>query len=63
MNNIKGVLFDLDGTLVDTSVDMCNCLNTILERRKLKKVLRIIKDINSEAYVTTDMANPISLNK
>ena len=38
MNNIKGVLFDLDGTLVDTSVDMCNCLNTILERRKLKKV-------------------------
>ena len=38
MNNIKCVLFDLDGTLADTSKDMCNCLNNILERRNLKKV-------------------------
>ena len=38
MNNIKCVLFDLDGTLADTSKDMCDCLNNILERRNLKKV-------------------------
>ena len=38
MNNIKCVLFDLDGTLADTSKDMCDCLNIILERRNLKKV-------------------------
>jgi len=38
MNNIKCVLFDLDGTLADTSKDMCDCLNIILERRTLKKV-------------------------
>ena len=38
MNNIKCVLFDLDGTLADTSKDMCDCLNKILERRNLKIV-------------------------
>ena len=35
---IKSVLFDLDGTLADTSLDMCNALNTILEKRGLKTV-------------------------
>ena len=35
---MKSVLFDLDGTLADTSVDMCNALNTILENRGLKTV-------------------------
>ncbi len=38
MIDINCVLFDLDGTLADTSVDMCNCLNNILEKRDLKKV-------------------------
>ena len=38
MSDIKCVLFDLDGTLADTSKDMCDCLNNILEKRNLKKV-------------------------
>ena len=50
----------INGDGRDGSVTISWC---IVPRRKLKKVLRIIKDINSEAYVTTDMANPISLNK
>jgi len=50
----------INGEGRDGSVTISWC---IVPRRKLKKVLRIIKDINSEAYVTTDMANPISLNK
>tara|TARA_B110000014_G_scaffold173895_1_gene124090 strand:- start:353 stop:853 length:501 start_codon:yes stop_codon:yes gene_type:complete len=35
----------------------------IVPRRKLKTVLKIIKTINPEAYVTTDLANPTSLTK
>ena len=35
---IKSVLFDLDGTLADTSQDMCDSLNRVLVRRKYKKV-------------------------
>ena len=37
-NNITSVLFDLDGTLADTSQDMCDSLNRILDTHKLKKV-------------------------
>ncbi len=36
--DIKSILFDLDGTLADTSVDMCNSLNRVLESRNLKQV-------------------------
>lgn len=35
----------------------------IIPRRKLKPVLEIIKSINPNAYVTTDLANPTSLKK
>ena len=35
----------------------------IVPRRKFKSVLKIIKEINPDAYVTTDSANPISLKK
>lgn len=38
MTDINCILFDLDGTLADTSEDMCNCLNNILQKRNLKKV-------------------------
>ena len=38
MNNINCVLFDLDGTLADTSKDMCNALNIILSRNRFKPV-------------------------
>ena len=34
----KSILFDLDGTLADTSKDMCNALNIILKKRGLKVV-------------------------
>tara|TARA_B100000900_G_scaffold22054_1_gene17230 strand:- start:271 stop:768 length:498 start_codon:yes stop_codon:yes gene_type:complete len=35
----------------------------IVPRRKLSKVLSIIKSVNPDAYVTTDLANPTSLRK
>ena len=35
----------------------------IIKRRQIKSVLQTIKDINPDAYVTTDLANPTSLNK
>ena len=38
MNNINCVLFDLDGTLADTSKDMCNALNIVLSRNRFKPV-------------------------
>ena len=38
MTNINCVLFDLDGTLADTSEDMCNALNSVLSRNKFKTV-------------------------
>jgi len=35
---IKGVLFDLDGTLLDTSPDMIHALNLVLEEYRFPKV-------------------------
>jgi phosphoglycolate phosphatase len=35
---IKAVLFDLDGTLADTSPDMCASLNRVLVSHELKTV-------------------------
>ena len=37
-NKVKAVLFDLDGTLADTSPDMCASLNRVLATHKLKTV-------------------------
>jgi HAD superfamily hydrolase (TIGR01509 family) len=37
-HKIKAVLFDLDGTLADTSPDMCASLNRVLVSHKLKTV-------------------------
>ena len=36
--NIAAILFDFDGTIADTSFDMINCLNILLENHKKKKV-------------------------
>jgi uncharacterized protein YebE (UPF0316 family) len=35
----------------------------VIPRRKLKSVLAMIEEINPNAYITTDMANPTSLKK
>ena len=35
----------------------------IIQRRKLKAVLKMIEEINPKAYITTDLANPTSLRK
>ena len=35
----------------------------IIPRRQIQSVLKIIKEINPAAYVTTDLANPTSLHK
>ena len=35
----------------------------VIPRRKLKSVLQMIEEINPNAYITTDMANPTSLKK
>jgi uncharacterized protein YebE (UPF0316 family) len=35
----------------------------VVARRKLKSVLQIIQEVNPNAYVTTDIANPTSLSK
>ena len=44
----------------DGSVTISWC---IVPRRKLSKVLSIIKSVNPDAYVTTDLANPTSIRK
>ena len=36
---------------------------SIIPRRKRKDVIRTIKRVNPDAYVTSDLANPISLKK
>ena len=38
MKNIKCILFDLDGTLADTSKDMCDALNNVLVNNKFNIV-------------------------
>jgi phosphoglycolate phosphatase len=38
MNKIKSILFDLDGTFVDTSMDICIALNKVLQAHKFNKV-------------------------
>ncbi len=35
----------------------------IIPRRKLKSVLKLISEVNPDAYITTDSANPTSINK
>ena len=50
----------IDGEGKDGPVKIYLC---VIPRRKLKSVLQMIEEINSNAYITTDMANPTSLKK
>ena len=50
----------IDGQGKDGPVKVYLC---IIKRRKLKSVLKMIEEINPNAYITTDMANPTSLKK
>jgi len=50
----------IDGEGKDGPVKIYLC---VIPRRKLKSVLQMIEEINPNAYITTDMANPTSLKK
>ncbi len=50
----------IDGQGKDGPVKIYLC---VIPRRKLKSVLKMIEEINPNAYITTDMANPTSLKK
>ena len=54
---ILSVLFDLDGTLADTSQDMCDSLNRILGLRDLKRV----DCINLKKYISRGAIGVIEL--
>ena len=50
----------IDGEGKDGPVKVYLC---IIQRRKLKSVLKMIEKINPNSFITTDMANPTSLKK
>jgi len=50
----------IDGQGKDGPVKIYLC---VIPRRKLKSVLNMIKEINPDSFITTDMANPTSLKK
>ena len=50
----------IDGEGKDGPVKVYLC---IIQRRKLKSVLKMIQELNPDAYITTDLANPTSLKK
>ena len=50
----------IDGEGKDGPVKIYLC---VIPRRKLKNVLKTIKEINPNIFITTDMANPTSLRK
>ena len=61
-NKIKAVLFDLDGTLADTSPDMCASLNRVLANRKLKTVdcINLKKHISRGALGVIEYASSVN---
>ena len=50
----------IDGEGKDGPVKIYLC---VIPRRKLRFVLNMIKEINPDSFITTDMANPTSLKK
>ena len=61
-NKIKAVLFDLDGTLADTSPDMCESLNRVLAAHKLKTVdcINLKKHISRGALGVIEYASSVN---
>ena len=61
-NKIKAVLFDLDGTLADTSPDMCASLNRVLATHKLKTVdcINLKKHISRGALGVIEYASSVN---
>ena len=61
-NKVKAVLFDLDGTLADTSPDMCASLNRVLANRKLKTVdcINLKKHISRGALGVIEYASSVN---
>jgi phosphoglycolate phosphatase len=61
-NKIKAVLFDLDGTLADTSPDMCASLNRVLAAHKLKTVdcINLKKHISRGALGVIEYASSVN---
>lgn len=50
----------IDGQGKDGPVKIYWC---VISRRKLKSVLKMVEEINPQAYITTDMTSPTSLRK
>ena len=61
-NKVKAVLFDLDGTLADTSPDMCASLNRVLAAHKLKTVdcINLKKHISRGALGVIEYASSVN---
>ena len=61
-HKIKAVLFDLDGTLADTSPDMCASLNRVLVSHKLKTVdcINLKKHISRGALGVIEYASQVN---
>tara|TARA_B100001093_G_C26840633_1_gene1020380 strand:- start:176 stop:841 length:666 start_codon:yes stop_codon:yes gene_type:complete len=61
-NKIKAILFDLDGTLADTSPDMCASLNRVLYSHNLKTVdcMNLKKHISRGALGVIEYASQVN---
>ena len=62
IHKIKSILFDLDGTLADTSPDMCASLNRVLKDHNFKTVdcLKLKKHISRGALGVIEYASQIN---
>ena len=60
LRNKGYMVTDINAKGRDGAVTISWC---IVPRTKMTKVLAIIKDVNPDSYVTTDVANPTSLRK
>ena len=45
MNNIEHIIFDLDGTLIDSSDSIINCFEEILKFNSIQPIIPINKNI------------------